>query len=83
MLIPGEVSVVQLDHVDQVDPAGKDVLIHPGQVVVAKVHLLQARLLGHQSAERRVWSDMEAMFDNVLNSKFIKKKLVRRIMTAF
>ena len=54
MLIPGEVSVVQLDHVDQVDPAGKDVLIHPGQVVVAKVHLLQARLLGHQSAEKRV-----------------------------
>ena len=51
-LIPGEVGVIQLDHVDQVDPAGQNVLVDPRQVVVAQVHLLQARLLGHQSAEQ-------------------------------
>ena len=66
-LIPGEVGVIQLDHMYQVDPAGQNVLVDPRQVVVAQVHLLQARLLGHQSAERRVSSDMEAMFDNVWN----------------
>ena len=50
-LLAGEAGVVELDHLDHVDSGGEDVGAYLRQVVVAEVHFLQRRALGHQSTQ--------------------------------